>query len=169
VTDAADYRPPPLARLGEGHDVTSFDSGETSLDSWLREHAARTARRNLGATHVWANPGGRVTAYVTLASGLIVREDLPKALGHGYTDRIPATLIARLALDKTLQGAGLGGVLLTEALQMAAAGAVTIAAAFVVVDALHDQAIGFYQHHGFTLMPGTSRLALKVASIPPLA
>jgi GNAT superfamily N-acetyltransferase len=166
VTGSGDFVPLPLALLGEGHDLTSFDSGEASLDSWLREHAARTARRHLSATHVWADADGRVVGYVTMAAGLIARSDLPKALGHGYPDRIPAILIGRLALDKSLHGRKLGGVLLTEALQIAAASASTIAAAFVVVDALHERAAGFYLHHGFKMLPGTNRLALKVAAIP---
>ena len=172
MTGGGDFVLLPLTLLGENHDVASFDNGEASLDSWLREHAARTARRHLSATHVWAGAGGRVMGYVTMASGLIARGDLPKALGHGYPDRIPATLIGRLALDESLHGHKLGGVLLAEALQIAAASAITIAAAFVVVDALHERAVGFYLHHGFTMLPGTygtgsNRLALKVAAMPP--
>lgn len=167
MTEGHDFVPPPLALLGEGHDVSSFDSGESSLDSWLREHAARTGRRYLSATHVWTEPSGRVVAYVTLAAGLIGRDELPKALGHGYPDRIPSILLARLALDKSLHGRKLGGLLLAEALQMIAGSARTIAAAFVVVDALHDQAADFYVHHGFTRLGSTDRLVLKVAAIPP--
>lgn len=165
MTGRGDFVPPPLAPLGDGHDITHFDSGEPSLDSWLREHAVRTGRRHLSATHVWTQPDGRVVAYVTLTAASIARDDLPKAIGHGFPDTIPATLLGRLALDKQMHGQGLGGVLLAEALSIAAQAAAGIAAAFVVVDALNEKAAEFYLHYGFTRLPGTNRLVLKVATI----
>lgn len=160
-----EFVPPPLTPLDDTHDVSPFDCGEPSLDSWLKEHAFTAARRRLGATHVWA-ADGRVVAYVTISAGLIGRDDLPKALGRGYPDRIPVFLLGRLALTKDLHGRGLGGVLLAEILGIAARHALEIAAAFVVVDALHEKAADFYVHHGFSRLENTSRLALKVATIP---
>ena len=127
-----------MPRTGS-HDAANFDSGEPSLDSWLREHAARTARRHLSATHVWASQGGGIVAYATLTSSVVARTDLPKSIGHGFPDTIPAVLLGRLALDKALQGKGLGGRLLAEALTIAANSARDVAAAFVVVDALHEK------------------------------
>lgn len=165
MTGEAAFVPPPLVLLSRGHDTSQFDSGEPSLDSWLREHAARTARRYLSATHVWAEEDGRILAYATLAASVVLKDDLPKAVGHGYPDRIPAILLGRLAVDKQLRGRGLGGVLLAEVLGIAAQSAAAIAAAFVVVDALNETAVGFYLHHGFTQLPGTSRLIVKMASV----
>jgi GNAT superfamily N-acetyltransferase len=165
MTGEAAFLPPPLVLLSQGHDASQFDSGEPALDSWLREHAARTARRHLSATHVWAQEEGRILAYATLAAGVLLKADLPKAVGHGYPDRIPAILLGRLALDKQLRGQGLGGVLLAEVLGIAAQSAGRIAAAFVVVDALNESAASFYLHHGFTQLPGTNRLIVKVASV----
>jgi hypothetical protein len=40
-----------------------------------------------------------------------------------------------------------------------------VAARFVVVDALHEKAAGFYQHHGFRRIPDTLRLIQKVSDI----
>lgn len=82
-------------------------------------------------------------------------------LGDGHD----ITHFGRLALDKQLHGQGLGGVLLAEALSIAAQAAASIAAAFVVVDALNEKAAEFYLHYGFTRLPGTNRLVLKVATI----
>jgi hypothetical protein len=39
----------------------------------------------------------------------------------------------------------------------------TVAARFVVADALPERAAGFYQHHGFKRIPGTLRLVQKVS------
>ncbi len=59
-------------------------------------------------------------------------------------------LIARLAVDKREQGAGLGTRLLADALRMAVLAGESVGARLVVVDALNEPAAGFYRRHGFT-------------------
>ena len=76
-----------------------------------------------------------------------------------------AVLLARLALDSALQGRGLGGVLLAEALGRIVSATEVIAARFVVVDAIDDAAAGFYHHHGFRPIPGSLRLVQEVSDI----
>lgn len=41
----------------------------------------------------------------------------------------------------------------------------TVAARYVVVDALHEPAAGFYAHHGFEPLHDPLRLVRRVASI----
>ena len=41
----------------------------------------------------------------------------------------------------------------------------TVAARFVVVDAIDQGAHGFYVHHGFREIPGTMRLVQKISDI----
>jgi GNAT superfamily N-acetyltransferase len=74
-------------------------------------------------------------------------------------------LLARLALDRSLHGQGLGGALLAEALARVVAVAETVAARFVVVDAIDKHAAGFYEHYGFKRITGTSRLVQKVTDV----
>jgi GNAT superfamily N-acetyltransferase len=74
-------------------------------------------------------------------------------------------LLARLALDHSLQAQGLGGALLAEALERVLAATETVAARFVVVDAINEDAARFYEHHGFTQIPGTLRLVQKASDI----
>ncbi len=93
------------------------------------------------------------------------REELPRALGRGGPLQIPAVLLARLALDRSLHGQGLGGALLAEALQRVVAATDTVAARFVVVDAVDERVTSFYEHHGFRRMPETLRLVQKVSDI----
>jgi GNAT superfamily N-acetyltransferase len=157
---------PSLEHLGDGHNLAHFSCGEPSLDAWLQDHGLRTSRRHISATHVWARPDKSIIAYVTLASAIAARADLPNAVGHGYPDSIPAILLARLALATEYHGQHLGGVLLSEALGIAARAAKDVAAAAAVVDALHDQAARFYEHYGFRRFPGTGdKLVIKISSI----
>jgi GNAT superfamily N-acetyltransferase len=75
-------------------------------------------------------------------------------------------LLARLALDRSLQGQGLGGELLLDALSRAVQASEIAAARLMVVDAIDDSAAAFYEHHGFVLVPGNrQRLVQKMSDI----
>ncbi len=78
---------------------------------------------------------------------------------------IPAVLLARVAIDNRIQGEGLGGPLLADALEGAALAARNVGARFVVVDALHERACAFYQHYGFKRIPDTLCLVQRMSSI----
>jgi GNAT superfamily N-acetyltransferase len=95
-----------------------------------------------------------VIGYYTLTATSIEILELPQSLArklppHGI---LGATLIGRLAVDRRYKRQGIGTKLIAHALHMAfnenPAG--TIA---VVVEALNEEAIRFYQALGFTLLP----------------
>ncbi len=105
-------------------------------------------------------------AYFTLAAHLVARESLTKRTARGSPNVIPAILLARLALDLSLQGQGLGAELLWDALSRAVAANRQAAARLVVVDAVDDGAASFYEHFGFEPIPSNpTRLVQKVSSI----
>jgi GNAT superfamily N-acetyltransferase len=150
------------------HVLDVLDSGEPQLDEWLRDHAVGAEARRVARTFVWVDPGVSpdvVVGYYSLTGHRLVREELPKSVGHGSPQEIPAVLLARLALDRQRQGSGAGGALLADALGRIVLATQTVAARFVVVDALHERAAGFYEHHGFRRIPGTLRLLQKVSDI----
>jgi GNAT superfamily N-acetyltransferase len=153
------------------HDADSFDSGEPTLDEWLRQHAAGADARRTARTFVWTDISGtgeapeRVIAYYSLTGHRLVRNELPRKVGRGSPDEIPAVLLARLAVDRSAQGGGIGGAVLADALGRAVEATSIVAARFLVVDALHERAAGFYEHHGFTRIPDTLRLIQKISDI----
>jgi GNAT superfamily N-acetyltransferase len=149
--------------LRADHVVDEFDSGRPEIDTWLQQHALSAEARRTSRTFVWS--GDRVLAYYTLTAHLLVREDLPKAYGRGGPRQIPAVLLARLALDKSLHGQGLGAALLVDALTRVVVATETVAARFVVVDAIDDSAAMFYEHYGFRRIPETNRLLQKVSDV----
>ena len=105
-------------------------------------------------------------AYFTLAAHLIARETLPKRARRGSPTAIPAILLARLALDRSQQGRGLGAELLWDALSRAVEANRQEAARFVVVDAVDDHAASFYERFGFERIPDKpNRLIQKMSSI----
>ncbi|MDT3441274.1 MULTISPECIES: GNAT family N-acetyltransferase [unclassified Pseudofrankia] len=149
--------------LGASHIADHFESGQPELDDWLRRHAPATESRRTGRTFVWS-ADGRVVAYYTIAAHLLMRDDLPRALGRGNPVQIPAVLLAKLALDKTLQGQGFGGLLLADAVDRIVEAARTVAARFIVVDAIDEQAISFYVKYGFVSVPSTNRLVKRMSA-----
>ena len=152
--------------LREEHDRSRFDSGNAELDHWLREHALHASAMNTGRTFVWHRGNRVVVAYFTLAAHLIAREILPKRTGRGSPSIIPAILLARLALDRSLHRQGLGAELLWDALTRAVAANRQAAARVVVVDAVDERAASFYEHFGFERVPGhANRLVQKLSSI----
>lgn len=71
----------------------------------------------MARTFVWIDADSspdRVVGYYSLTGHRLVRDDLPRSVGRGRPAEIPAVLIARLALDRSYQGAGNGGALLAE-------------------------------------------------------
>lgn len=142
--------------LSDIHDLTTFESGEPSLDVWLRDHARTAEAKRTSRTFVWRR-GDRVLGYYSLTAHRLVREELPRRLAHGSPREVPAVLLGKLALDVSVQGKGEGGVLLADALTRAYIATTAVAARFVVVDALHDKAASFYEHYGFRRIPEPRR------------
>ncbi|HET7385410.1 MAG TPA: GNAT family N-acetyltransferase [Nocardioidaceae bacterium] len=152
--------------LGADHAVEGFVSGKAALDDWLRRSARHAEAANTGRTFVWVEPGStNVVAYFTLAAHLVRREAVPRSIGHGSPSAIPAILLARLALDRSLQGQGLGGQLLLDALQRAGEASSRAAARLVVVDAIDGSAAEFYLRFGFRPCPAPHRLVRKTSEI----
>lgn len=153
-------------QLDQYHLLDGFRCGVEVLDRWLIDHAAHARSMRTARTFVWHTGDRRVVAYFSLAAHLVVRAELPGKLGRGSPTSIPAVMLARLALDTGLQGEGLGGELLWDALTRARAASDIAAARLVVVDAIGTEAASFYQHHGFVPVPeNPNRLIQKMSDI----
>jgi predicted N-acetyltransferase YhbS len=153
-------------RLDERHRLDRFTCGVDSLDRWLIEHARHAQSMRTAQTFVWHTGDDTAVAYFSLAAHLVVRDELPTKLGRGSPSSIPSVVLARLALDHSLHGGGLGGELIWDALSRARSAADTVAARLVVVDAVDDPAATFYRHHGFAPVPGNpNRLIQKMSDI----
>lgn len=146
------------------HSLHDFRSGNASLDEWLALHA-RTAIGHGSRTYVLLDEGERVVGYFTLTPHLLARDDAPRRLARGAPLRIPSILLAKLALDASLQGRGLGSDLLVHATTVAVSGARRVGGRLLLVDAIDDAARSFYEHHSFTALPRRpDRLVIKLST-----
>ena len=150
-------------RLTDRHDVATFDNGRyASLDDWLRERAL--ASEGLSArTYVICRSDAplRVVGYYAISTAMEQRVALPSAkLRRGMPEQVPLLLIGRLALDRSVQGLGLGTELLSDALRRCLVASEIAGVRGVVTHAIDDDAAGFYQRHGFLLSPLGARILL---------
>jgi GNAT superfamily N-acetyltransferase len=96
----------------------------------------------------------RVVGYFSLTMGSVLRADAPAKLVRGLPAYpVGMVLLARLAVDRRDQGKGSGALLLSEALRKAVAAGEAVAARLVVVDAIDDDAVRFYERFGFITAP----------------
>jgi predicted N-acetyltransferase YhbS len=145
------------------HEYLAFDSGVGELNDWLCRTAVVAAASGTAATWVLCR-GKRVVGYYALAMGSVAHVGAPSRLRRGQPDPVPVLVLARLAVDNSEQGRGLGADLLRDALIRCVAGARQFGARAVVVDAIDEGAVGFYAHHGFVALGGR-RLYRRISDI----
>ena len=154
--------------FGKSHDRSAFTCGKPALDEFLRTRVSQYEKRRLGKTFVAVLQGEqRVRGYYTLAAGAVAFEHLPTVASTKLPKHpIPVILLARLAVDLSAQGQGLGEKLLLDALQRALDLSDSLGSHAVEVDALDDSAISFYVKYGFSpLLDNPRHLYLPLATI----
>jgi GNAT superfamily N-acetyltransferase len=103
-------------------------------------------------------------AYHAVAPTQLARIDMPSRSLSAGDSTLPAFLIGRLALDRSLHGQGLGSQLLLDALERILDATELVGGRLLVVDAIDQAATRFYLHHGFAPIAGSSRLVMRLAT-----
>jgi GNAT superfamily N-acetyltransferase len=138
--------------LGETHDLVQFQSGNDTLDDWLRRRARANQVSGASRTYVVADDL-RVVGYYCLASGALDLADAPGTVRRNMPDPIPMAVLGRLAVDREWQGKGLGVALLQDAVLRTTQAAAIMGIRGLLVHAISDAAKTFYERHGFTASP----------------
>ncbi len=142
--------------LSATHVVAGFDCGVESLNTWLQHHARAADGAGSARTFVTADAkqDERVIGYHALTAASVEHADATARAGKGMPRHpIPCVLLARLAVDKSVQGHGLGAWLLRDAMSRAVAAAEEVGIRALLVHALGDEAASFYIRHGFEPSP----------------
>ena len=142
----------PPAPLAGHHRTADFDSGETSLDEWLRRRAQANQLSGASRTYV-ACEDENVAGYYALASGAIAQAAVPGRFRRNMPDPIPVAVLARLAVDRRQQGRGIGRALFRDAARRVFHAAETIGIRGIVVHAISEEARRFYVALGFEACP----------------
>lgn len=146
--------------LSGSHDRQRFDCGRAKLNDWLRQVARQHQDKGLSKTFVavQADEPARICAYYALTLSELDTSHLPPNLAKKMPRRIPGIRLGRLAVDSAFQGKKLAELMLVDALTRAKRIHVEAGGMGLFVDAIDDQAAGFYRHFGFASSPSQPML-----------
>ena len=138
--------------LSDQHRLADFDSGEPSLDDWLKRRAARNQDNGASRSYVVCE-GNAVIGYYCLAAGAIGQAEAPSRLKRNRPDPIPVLVLGRLAIHKDQHQKGIGTALLNDAIRRAIQAADIAGITALLVQAISEQARRFYLSRGFVESP----------------
>lgn len=142
--------------LAKHHNTNSFQCDNQQLDRYLKLTASQDRKRNIAVPYVVIDrQNDRIIGYYTLSMTSIDLGELPKAIAKKLPKYplIGVTLIGRLAVDHNYRGMGWGKLLLMDALYKSFQASKQVASFAVVVDAIDEQAVKFYQRFDFQAFP----------------
>ena len=154
-------KPAPLS----DQDLSGFSCGNRALDAWLRKSALKAQQVNTAKVYVVCD-GDRVVGYYALTTASIVRDAVPtKADVELPRHPVPGVLLARLAVDSSYQGLGVGKALVRDALMKSLAIQKIAGAVVLLVHSKDEKASEFYLSLGFERSPAmTELLCLHLSS-----
>jgi GNAT superfamily N-acetyltransferase len=165
-----DWREEPI---GRHHDRKSFGCGSSELNEYLDRYARQNHESGGAKTFVAVSPTGpvRVIGFYSISPGSIefarVPARLTKRLGR-Y--EVPVFRLGRLAIDRSMQGQGLGGDLLFAAGERALAVAAEVGGIALAIDAKDEKAARWYERFGALRLPDDPlKLVLPLAVIADTA
>lgn len=147
--------------LAEHHTTESFDCGVASLNEWLIRRARANQEAGASRTYV-VSDSARVVAYYALASSSIASEETSGRFRRNMPNPVPVIMLARLAIDRSLQGQGMGYDLVQDAARRVIVAADIIGVRGLIVHAISDDATAFYIKCGFEPSP-TSPMTLMIS------
>lgn len=120
------------------HDQESFICEEPALNEFIRKHANRESKANTSKCLVITRPENPpvIRGYYTLSATSIALSSLPTKLAKRLPnrDKIPATLLGRIARNLSFKSENLGPHLMFSALNRANLASREIASVGVVLD-----------------------------------
>lgn len=161
-----DWREEPI---GRHHDREGFDCGSPELNQYLKRYARQNHESGGAKTFVAVAPSepARVLGFYSISPGAIAFARVPATLTRKLARYdLPVFRLGRLAVDRSLQGQGLGGDLLLAAGERALAVAAEIGGVALAIDAKNEQAAKWYERFGaIPLLDDPLKLILPLDTI----
>lgn len=138
-----------IRALTPGDDRSLLRSGDIDLDRFFQKYAGQNQfRHHVGVTYV-AVEGGAILGFITVAAASLEAAEITVARRRKLPAYpLPVLRIARLAVDESAQGQGIGTALLRFAFGLAHDTAGRLGCVGVLVDA-KPAAVSFYAELGF--------------------
>lgn len=141
-----------IEELGSDHDRAEFSCGHESLDNFLKQFASQNQKTGVSRTFVALKPREMIVrGYYSLAAGSVQFQNLTEEQRKRLPKYpVPVAHLGRLAVDKSVQGQGLGTHLLVDALCRVGRAERDLGIHAIEVVAIDAAAKGFYLKYGFT-------------------
>ena len=138
--------------ISKTHDRSAFDCGDADLNEYLRRYA-RQNHESGGAKTFLAVAGNEILGFYSLSPASVAYAHTPELLrrGLGKYD-LPAFRLSRLAVDRRVQGLGLGGQLLIAAGRRCLRVAAEVGGIALLIDAKNERAADWYMSYGAVAM-----------------
>jgi GNAT superfamily N-acetyltransferase len=137
--------------ISKKHDRDAFDCGEEALNEFLRRYARKSHDLGGAKTFLAIDDGDNKTilGFYSLSPASIEYARTPEILKRGLARHdVPGFRLARLAVDRKLQGQGLGGQLLLAAGRRCLMAAAEVGGVALVIDAKNERVAGWYMSYG---------------------
>ena len=147
-----------IEKLAIHHQVRDFKCGRNSLDLFIRKYALANQRADSSQTYI-VHHDNAVMGYYSLVFSSVQQENAPAyiltTMPANYP--VPVMLFARFAVDKKMQGRGIGTALLKDAFLRTAGASQIGGLAAILVDAIDDKMVSFHKNYGLEECPGGER------------
>jgi GNAT superfamily N-acetyltransferase len=151
------------------HDRASFDCGEPSLNGFLRQHARQSHDKGAAKTFLAISnlDGKTILGFYSLSPASLEYARTPEIIRKGLARHdVPVFRLGRLAVNRTVQGHGLGGQLILAAGRRCLLAAREVGGVALLIDAKNDRAAKWYASYGAVPLADASlSLLLPLATI----
>jgi ribosomal protein S18 acetylase RimI-like enzyme len=138
------------------HYRTDFICENEQLDRYFHTAVTQDKKRNIAIPYViFDRERQKVIGYYTLSISGVDLEQLPQSIAKKLPKYpiVGAILIGRLAVDSNYKGYGWGKLLIMDALYRSLGVSQTTGCFAVIVDAIDNEAVKFYQRFEFQIFP----------------
>ncbi len=154
--------------ISKQRDRASFDCGEPVLNDFLRRHARQSHDRGAAKTFLAVSSrSGAILGFYSLCPASLAYARVPEIVRKGLArHEVPAFRLGRLAVDRTVQGKGLGGQLLLAAGRRCWLAAEEVGGVAMLIDAKNERAAQWYSSYGaLPLADAPLTLLLPLATV----
>lgn len=137
--------------ISKSHDRASFDCGDPGMNDFFRRYARQSHEQNASKTFCAidvATPN-RVLGFYTVAPSAVAHESVPASMTKGLAQHeVAGFKLARIAVDISVAGQGLGGQLLAAVALRCLRIVAEAGGVLLIIDAKDDRAARWYASYG---------------------
>ena len=144
--------------LNTFHDLSQFDCGEASINSYLWDKALKAQHAKHAVVYVTCFAGtNAVAGFYTLSNGSVARgHGVSARLRRNAPDHLPVVVLGRMGVSHQVAGQGVTD-LLQDAIERALAASEVVGCVAMIVHPLTERLEQFYaKYAGFRLCPELS-------------